>query len=99
MALIKDITLGNGVTVRYHRVVRIEGFPGVQTSIEVASYCSEDGRANEVAALSSDGSPESPAPYIATSYFVLDYVDGMTASAAYAYLLSLPEFAGAVSDE
>lgn len=98
MALIKDITLGNGVTVKYHRVVRIEGFPGVQTNIEVASYCSADGRDNEKAAREAP-SLDAPAPYISTSYFNCDYVDGMTVGAAYAYLLSLPEFSGAVSDE
>lgn len=98
MALIKDITLANGVTVRYHRIVRIEGFPGVQTNIEVASYCSPDGRASEKAAME-EPSLDRPAPYISTSYFNCDYVDGMTVGAAYAYLLGLPEFSGAQSDE
>lgn len=98
MALIKDITLGNGVTVKYHRVVRIEGFPGVQTNIEVASYCSEGGRSAEKESIESP-SLDRPAPYISTSYFHTDYVDGMTVGAAYAYLLTLPEFSGATSDE
>lgn len=98
MALIKDIALANGVTVKYHRVVRIEGFPGVQTNVEVASYCSADGRAAEKAAREAP-SLDAPAPYISTSYFHCDYVDGMTVGAAYAYLLSQPEFAGAASDE
>ena len=93
MALIKDITLGNGITVKYHRVLSIYGMVGVQTTIQVNSYTSPELRAGEKA-----GDPDAD-PYVATSFFNMGYVDGMSASAAYAYLLTLPEFAGAVSDE
>lgn len=93
MALIKDITLGNGITVRYHRVMSIHGTVNHQTTIQVNSYTSPELRAGEKA-----GDPDAD-PYIATSFFNMGYIDGMSASAAYAYLLSLPEFAGAVSDE
>lgn len=93
MALIKDITLGNGITVRYHRVLSIHGTVGHQTTVQVNSYTAPELRQAEKA-----GDPEAD-PYVATSFFNMGYVDGMTASAAYAYLLSLPEFSGAVSDE
>ena len=98
MALVLEQTLDNGVVVNYHRVVHIDSFPNVQTSIEVASYCSESGRASEKAALSGEQT-ESGAPYIWTRWYVTDYVDGMTASDAYDYLLTQEEFAGATSDE
>lgn len=93
MALIKEITLGNGITVRYHRVMSIHGTVGHQTTVQVASYTAPELREAEKA-----GDPEAD-PYIATSFFNMGYVDGMSASAAYAYLLSLPEFSGAESDE
>ena len=98
MALILEQTLDNGVVVNYHRVVHIDSFPNVQTSIEVASYCSESGRQAEKAALSGEQA-DSGAPYIWTRWYVTDYVDGMTASDAYDYLLTQEEFAGATSDE
>lgn len=98
MALIKEQTLENGVIVNYHRVVHIDSFPNVQTSIEVASYCNESGRETEKAALSGEVT-DGGAPYIWTRWYVLDYRDGMTASDAYDYLLTQDEFAGATSDE
>lgn len=99
MALIKEQTLDNGVVVNYHRVVHIDSFPNVQTSIEVASYCSETGRETELAALNGETEEGTSAPYIYSRWYVTDYVDGMTASDAYAYLLTQSEFEGATSDE
>ena len=98
MALIKNQTLDNGVAVDYHRVVSLTGVVGVQTSVEVASYCSEQGRAAEARLLEEPGA-EGTYPYIYTRYFVMPFEDGMTVADAYAYLLTLPEFEGAESDE
>lgn len=94
MALKKEITMGNGITVGYHRVVSVHDVVGVQTTIEVGSYTSEKYRELEKKSLDNPGF-ETDGPYIATSWFPIPYVDGMTASAAYDYIKTLPEFSGA----
>ena len=45
MALHLKRTLPNGVSVEYHRVVRVDGMTNVGTTIEVASYTSVEKRA------------------------------------------------------
>ena len=44
MGLKKEITLDNGVSVNYHRIVSINNITNVSTIIEVASYTSEEKR-------------------------------------------------------
>lgn len=105
MALIKDIELGNGVTVSYHRVVRVACYTNVQNTIEVASYTSASQRAREKESMLATtdvtgAAVASPAdPYIVTSLFETPYQQGMSVVDAYDHLKTLDEFAGAESDE
>ena len=99
MALIKPIVGEDGVTTTYHRVVRIDSALGDSTLIEVESMVDEASRERQRAMADPMSDPNAPQQYTCPRYYHLGYVDGMTASAAYAYLLTLPEFSGAVSDE
>lgn len=105
MALIKDIQLGNGVTVAYHRVVRVACYTNVQNTIEVASYTSASQRAREKEAMLATTDVTGAAvatladPYIVTSLFETPYQQGMSVVDAYDYLKTLPDFEGAESDE
>lgn len=51
MGLKKEITLDNGVSVNYHRIVSINNITNVSTIIEVASYTSEEKRQEEKTAI------------------------------------------------
>lgn len=96
MALSLDMTLPNGVEVRYHRVVRVDGMTNVQTTIEVASYTSSTKRAEEKAALET-GEPIDV--YTDTRFYAAPWSDaGMSCAEAYAYLKTLPEFDGATDE-
>lgn len=96
MALYLEKTLGNGVTVEYHRVVRVDGMTNVGTTIEVASYTSAEKRAEEKAALSA-GEPMDV--YTETSFHPAPWSEsGMSCAEAYAYLKTLPEFDGATDE-
>ena len=44
MALNKSITLENGVTVNYHRVVSVNSITNKASIIEIASYISKEKR-------------------------------------------------------
>lgn len=101
MALIKPVAGTDGVTTSYHRVVGIESIVSSDTFIEVASYVSRESRGAQLAQEEAqrNGYDAPVQQYVHTTYYHLGYVDGMTARAAYAYLLTLPEFSGAASDE
>ena len=101
MALNKDIQLDNGVTVSYHRVVRVACYTNVQNTIEVASYTSASQRAREKEAMLATTDVTGAAvatladPYIVTSLFETSYQQGMSIVDAYDYLKTLPAFEGA----
>lgn len=86
MALEKDVELSNGVTVRYHRIVRVETVTNVQCTVEVASYPSGQARAMD------DGEHD---VYLSTSLHVLPYDEALSVPGAYEALKALPEYAGA----
>lgn len=93
MALYLRKTLGNGVAVEYHRVVRVDGMTNVQTTIEVASYTSAEKRAEEKAALSA-GDPMDV--YTETSFHAAPWSEsGMSCAQAYEWLKQQDEFEGA----
>lgn len=93
MALHLKRTLPNGVSVEYHRVVRVDGMTNVGTTIEVASYTSAEKRAEEKAALSA-GDPMDV--YTETSFHSAPWSDsGMSCAEAYEWLKRQPDFEGA----
>ena len=89
MALYKEITLGNGVTVNYHRVVSVNIITNIQNIIEVASYTSKEKREEEKAAIETGGDSN---VFIETTYLNADYDQTMSIVSAYDYLKTLPEY-------
>lgn len=95
MALKKDITLDNGVTLSYHRIVSVNCITNQQNIVEVCSYISADAREKEkeAAAAMVDGTATEPANiYTSTQYFTCTYDQTMTVDSAYAYLKTLDDF-------
>lgn len=95
MALIKEIMLENGVTVKYHRVVRINNITNRETIIEVASYTSKEKRNDEKKALEENKPMD---VYIFTNYLYMPYSQTMDVIEAYEYMKSLEDFEGAKDD-
>lgn len=86
MALLKEVKKENGITLNYHRIQFIQSTINSHTSIAVLSYINEESREME--------NTES-APYKEAVTYETDYVENMTVEAAYDFLKTLPEFAGA----
>lgn len=95
MALIKEITLENGIPVRYHRVVRINNITNRETIIEVASYTSKEKRNDEKKALEENKPMD---VYIFTNYLYMPYRQTMDVIEAYEYIKSLEDFKDAKDD-
>lgn len=95
MALIKEITLENGVTVNYHRVVSVNNITNHASIIEVASYTSAEKRQEEKTALQNRDSMN---VFISTEYLNKDYTPTLNVDTAYAYLKTLDKFTGATDD-
>lgn len=96
MALHLKRTLPNGVSVEYHRVVRVDCITNVARVIEVASYTSAAKRAEEKAKTAA-GEPMDV--YMETRFYEAPPSNaGMSCAEAYAYLKTLPEFDGATDE-
>lgn len=95
MALIKEITLENGITVNYHRVVSVNSIVNHETIIEVASYTSKAKREEEQKALK-ENKPMNV--YIFTNHQSMPYSQTMDVEEAYEYLKTLEDFDGAEND-
>jgi hypothetical protein len=89
MGLRKGITLSNGVSVSYHRIVSINNITNVSTIIEVGSYTSEEKREEEKVAIQNAQSID---VFIDTEYINKDYTENMTIEQAYDYLKTLDKF-------
>lgn len=95
MALIKPITLENGITVNYHRVVSVNNITNHASIIEVASYTSEEKRQEEKTALENN---EPMNVFISTEYLNKEYTQKLDVDAAYAYLKGLEKFENSEDD-
>lgn len=95
MALFKEVTLDNGVTLRYHRIVNISIFTNSSNSISVNSYTTEIKREEEKYAVET-GDWSAFDAYIEGRQFVTPYDQFMTIDSAYEYLKTLPEFEGSI---
>lgn len=95
MALKKAITLENGVTVSYHRVVSVFCMTNVENRIEVCSYIDEAGRENEKAFYVEDSGVEDVTAYMHTEFIQVEYDEQMGVVSAYEWLKEQPKFQGA----
>ncbi len=89
MGLKKEITLGNGVSVNYHRIVSLNNITNVSTIIEVASYTSKKKRQEEKTAIEN---AEPMNIYIDTDYINKEYEEDFKIEQAYDYLKTLDKF-------
>ena len=95
MALIKSITLPNGITVEYHRVVSVDNITNQSSIIEVASYTNKTKRLEEKEALKNNIPMDI---FINTEYLNVPYDKDLNVDSAYAYLKTLEQFEGYVDD-
>ena len=96
MALIKSITLDNGITVNYHRVVSVNNITNHASIIEVASYINSEKRQEEKTALENN---QPMNIFIHSEYLNIPYNSTLNVNSAYAYLKTLDKFSNATSDE
>ena len=95
MALIKSITMPNGIIVEYHRVVSVDNITNQSSIIEVASYTNKSKRLEEKEALKNNIPMDI---FIHTEYLNVPYDKDLNVDSAYAYLKTLEQFEGYVDD-
>lgn len=88
MALYKEIRQEDGVTTSYHRILSVLTTVNSHNSVAVLSYVDDVARASEKAATLVQ-------PYQKAITYETDYDPAMTVEAAYEYLKTRAEFAGA----
>ena len=91
MALIKSITLANGVNVNYHRIVSVNNITNLESVIELASYTSKE----EKNAIQNH---QSMNVFINTKYMSVTYNPSLNVNTAYSYLKTLEQFSGYTDD-
>lgn len=105
MALQKEITLENGVTLNYHRIVSIMSIVNMSTTIEVGSYTNENKRLaekeyQELQKKSNKTEKDEETlekgidVYINTDYIQIPYDKDMDINSAYKYLETLDKYKG-----
>lgn len=95
MALLKEIVLGDGITVNYHRVVSVNNITNHASIIEIASYTSKAKREEEKAAILAGTEMD---VFISAEYMSIAYNQTLDVDGAYAYLKTLEKFAGYTDD-
>ena len=88
MALKKDITLDNGITLTYHRVVSVNNVTNHRSIIDVASYINEEQREKE---KDWDGKTDLHV-YIVNKVYEKYYDENLNVVNAYDYLTTLEEY-------
>ena len=107
MAILKKITLDNGIELNYHRITSITKITNICNRIEISSYVNEEQRLKEKEyqelQLKNSKSEELTEEeqnklnnginvFIKTDYINIDYDSDMTITNAYDYLKTLDKF-------
>ena len=95
MAIIKEITLENGVSVNYHRIVSVNNITNHASIIEIAGYTSKAKREEEKEALQNGTAMN---VFIHPKYINLPYDEDLNVISAYEYIKTLPEFENCEDD-
>lgn len=95
MALIKEITLENGIKVNYHRVVSVNNITNQSSIVEIQSYTNKEKRLEEKKAIENNKPMNI---YIHTEYLNKEYDKFLDVDKAYAYLKTLEKFTGYADD-
>ena len=91
MGLKKQIELGNGIIVNYHRIVSINKITNSSNIIEVASYTSIDKRQEEIEKFGQEMNV-----FVNTTYINKEYNENDTIKDLYEYLKTTERFEGAI---
>ena len=89
MALIKPITLKNGITVTYHRITSVNNITNRESIIEVSSYTSKEKREEEKLAIKNNQPMD---VFIHTEYFNIPYDKTLDVEKAYEYIKTLENY-------
>lgn len=96
MALLKKVTMANGLPLEYHRIAMIKNEINQQTTILVHSYLNAEGRQYEKDYANGLIEGEPTFPYVDARYYELEYNSKMTVVLAYEWLKdNIPEFKNA----
>ena len=96
MALQKEITLENGITLNYHRIASINKITNNTTIIEVASYINKSERQKEIDYYNSTEEEKSMNVFIETNYIEKEYNETDTIEDLYLYLKNTEQFKDAI---
>lgn len=89
MALYKEITLENGITVSYHRIVTINKVTNQNNIVEIASYINEDERQKEKEAIENKTKMNI---FIETEYITKEYNEEENIEEIYEYLKTTEKY-------
>ena len=95
MAIIKEITLENGVVINYHRVVSVNNITNQSSIIEMAGYTSKAKREEEKQKTKTG---EEMNVFIDTTYVNAPYNQNLNVVSAYQYIKRLPAYSGCADD-
>lgn len=95
MALFKEITKPNGLTLSYHRIAMVKIDTNQQTSILIHSYLNENARQYELDYAAGKIEGEPTFPYVDAEYRSFEYDSLMSIGNAYEWLKHQPDFIGA----
>lgn len=95
MALQKEITLENGITLNYHRIASINKITNNITIIEVASYINENERQKEIDYYNSTEEEKSMNVFIEANYIDKEYSEDENIKDIYDYLKTTEMFKNA----
>lgn len=95
MAILKEIELPSGITVRYHRIVSVNNITNHASIIEVASYTNKTKRDEEKEALLND---EDINVFIETEYISREYDEDLNVVSAYEYLKGTEKYSNCEDD-
>lgn len=89
MALLKEISLENGIIINYHRINTVLIHTNNQIIIEVSSYVNQEQREKEKSAIENK---EEMNIFIETEYFDIKYDEEFSVIKAYDYLKTLDKY-------
>ena len=96
MALLKKVTMGNGLPLEYHRIAMIKNEINQQTTILVHSYLNAEARQYEKDYANGLIEGEPTFPYVDARYYNISYDPEMTVVLAYEWMKNnIPEFENA----
>ena len=95
MAIIKKITLQNGIETNYHRIVSVNNIINQASIIEIASYTDKSKREEEKLSIKNKDRIN---VFINTEYLKKEYTKNLNVDTAYEYLKTLEKFQECTDD-